>query len=137
MAKSQEYLLLPNAGIHRMKDGTKVLPGESIESERELDKVYPGKFAPMTQAAPKKKHKQAKKKKDGGDSGLESERDEVTSTFEGADTAGVRVFKNGRKFDVEDADDGEKVVEDPVGKKAVQNIIADRLEDDDEEDDDE
>lgn len=118
MAK-REYELLPNSAKHTLRDGTVLNPGDVIESETDLVARFPGKFRVYGEQVQKKAVKRKGTTEDGPK--------EVTEEFENAAEANVQVFKEGRKYLVTDAD-GEKLIEEPVTKAAVANLIEERLE---------
>ena len=147
-----KFILLHGVGKHYLSDNTEVKPGESIETDKDLMSLFPGKFTPEApQASSGKVHKEAaptaavKKKNDGDDkSGNEEGSEEenskdidgdgkedrdVTADFEGAAEAGIKVFKSGRKFIAVNEEDEEEVLSDgPVNTAAIRNVIADYTE---------
>lgn len=119
MSKKRMYQMLPNVGLHYMKgDDVPVRPGQVIESERELDKVYPNKFRLYQdpEQAPPEIRERKKSQED------QKDQTDVTDQFDGADEKGLQIYKIGRKFQVVDSD-GENVSE-PVSKGIAQEVVS-------------
>ena len=114
-------------GGHANEVGEQFLPGDIVDTNTPLDKMFPGKFEIVTASEEKKEKAEEKteapKNKEGED---------VTDSFEiPEELQGVKVLKFGGWYAIIDTD-GEELTEDRMRKKDVQEALEALVEEEEE-----
>lgn len=117
MAKKKQQFVLTGGG-HRESDGTSYTRGEVVESDRDLVALFPNKFAPVGTSEAAVAQARAKEKAGVKEEADDKAGDDITKDFAKADACGVVVRRDGRKYQVYDATDGELLNDEPLTKKS-------------------
>jgi len=144
------FKLKKDVASHRDENGKVYEPGDTIESEHDLVRMWPTKFdlisgsakqtdipsAPSIPAPAKTDGQKGKgsvevgtttlpksKKKKGDEEKESAHGKNVTADFPSAKKGGFKIYEKGNWFTVVDANDGEKMNEKALRKKDVQTFL--------------